>query len=56
MNEESLFISGHDTTVSAASGQEPYRPPFVPALNRFYLAVPHRGPQPAEIRVYEVLP
>lgn len=29
---------------------------FVPALNRFYLAVPHRGPQPAEIRVYEVLP
>ena len=29
---------------------------FVPAMNRFYLAVPHRGPQPAEIRVYEVLP
>ena len=27
---------------------------FVPALNRFYLAVPHRGSQPAEIRVYEL--
>lgn len=26
---------------------------FVPALNRFYLAVPHRAAQPAEIRVYE---
>lgn len=27
---------------------------LVPALNRFYLAVPHRGEQPAEIRVYEL--
>ena len=26
---------------------------FVPDLNRLYLAVPHRGSQPAEIRVYE---
>jgi len=26
---------------------------FVPALNRLYLAVPHRGGQAAEIRVYE---
>ncbi len=27
---------------------------FVPELNRLYLAVPHRGSQKAEIRVYEV--
>jgi hypothetical protein len=27
---------------------------FVPALSRLYLAVPHRGTQSAEIRVYEV--
>lgn len=27
---------------------------FVPALNRLYLAVPHRGSQVAEIRIYEV--
>jgi hypothetical protein len=26
---------------------------FVPELNRLYLAVPHRGSQQAEIRVYE---
>ncbi len=26
---------------------------FVPSLNRLYVAVPHRGSQPAEIRVYE---
>ena len=26
---------------------------FVPELNRFYVAVPHRGNQPAEVRVYE---
>lgn len=29
---------------------------FVPELNRFYLAVPHRGKQIAEIRVYEARP
>lgn len=29
---------------------------FVPALNRFYLAVPHRGNQKAEVRAYEVVP
>lgn len=29
---------------------------FVPQLNRFYLAVPRRGSQPAEIRVYSVNP
>jgi hypothetical protein len=28
---------------------------FVPQFNRIYLAVPHRGNQKAEIRVYEVL-
>ena len=27
---------------------------FVPSLARLYLAVPHRGDQSAEIRVYEV--
>src|SRR5262249_45288897 len=29
---------------------------FVPELNRLYLAVPHSGKQPSEIRVYEVQP
>jgi DNA-binding beta-propeller fold protein YncE len=29
---------------------------FVPALKRLYLAVPHRGKQGAEIRVYQALP
>ena len=29
---------------------------FVPEFNRLYLAVPHRGSQQAEIRVYEVQP
>jgi DNA-binding beta-propeller fold protein YncE len=29
---------------------------FVPELNRLYLAVPHRGSQKAEIRVYETTP
>ncbi len=29
---------------------------FVAELNRLYLAVPHRGSQPAEVRVYEALP
>jgi hypothetical protein len=29
---------------------------FVPELNRLYLAVPHRGTQGAEIRVYEAQP
>jgi len=28
---------------------------FVPELNRLYLAVPHRGNQPAEVRVYETI-
>lgn len=28
---------------------------FVPELNRFYLAVPHRGGQRAEVRIYEVV-
>jgi hypothetical protein len=26
---------------------------FVPALHRLFLAVPHRGAQAAEVRVYE---
>jgi DNA-binding beta-propeller fold protein YncE len=29
---------------------------FVPELNRLYLAIPHRGSQRAEVRVYEVQP
>ena len=29
---------------------------FVPELSRFYLAVPHRGAQTAEVRVYEAVP
>jgi DNA-binding beta-propeller fold protein YncE len=29
---------------------------FVPELSRFYLAVPHRGAQTAEVRVYEAQP
>jgi hypothetical protein len=29
---------------------------FVPHLNRLYLAVPHRGSQRAEIRIYEAQP
>jgi hypothetical protein len=29
---------------------------FAPELNRLYLGVPHRGNQPAEIRVYQVGP
>jgi outer membrane protein assembly factor BamB len=29
---------------------------FVPELSRFYLAVPHRGTQRAEVRVYEAQP
>ena len=29
---------------------------FVPELNRLYLAVPHRGNQKAEIRIYEAQP
>ena len=28
---------------------------FVPELNRLYLAVPHRGNQPAEVRIYETI-
>jgi len=29
---------------------------FVPELNRLYLAVPHRGTQRAEVRVYKAQP
>jgi hypothetical protein len=29
---------------------------FVPELGRLYLAVPHRGTQRTEIRVYEAQP
>jgi hypothetical protein len=29
---------------------------LVPELNRYYLAVPHHGEQPAEVRVYDIQP
>jgi hypothetical protein len=40
------------TTIPTASGARTAL--FVPELGRLYLAVPHRGTQGAEIRVYEV--
>jgi DNA-binding beta-propeller fold protein YncE len=40
--------------ISTASGARTSL--FVPELNRLYLAVPHRGNQKAEIRVYEAAP
>ena len=42
------------TKISAAAGARTSL--FVPELGRLYLAVPHRGGQGAEIRVYEALP
>lgn len=40
--------------ISTASGARTSL--FVPELNRLYLAVPHRGSQDAEVRVYEARP
>jgi DNA-binding beta-propeller fold protein YncE len=63
-----LYVSGgegaisvveqHDADHYAVAGRIPTAPGartsfFVPTLNRLYLAVPHRGSQPAEVRVYE---
>ena len=42
------------TKISTASGARTAL--FVPELNRLYLAVPHRGGQKAEVRVYEAQP
>jgi DNA-binding beta-propeller fold protein YncE len=42
------------TKIATASGARTSL--FVPELNRLYLAVPHRGNQKAEIRVYEAQP
>jgi hypothetical protein len=66
-----VYISGGEgfIDVFAQSNPDHYQPTgriptaggartslFVPELNRLYLAVPHRGNQQAEIRVYEVKP
>ena len=63
-----LYVSGGDGKVDVFQGAEGNRftrvatvataagartSLFVPQLNRLYLAVPHRGAQKAEIRVYE---
>jgi DNA-binding beta-propeller fold protein YncE len=42
-----------DKVLTAAGARTSF---FVPELNRIYLAVPHRGKQTAEIRVYEPQP
>jgi hypothetical protein len=42
------------TTILTASGARTSF--FVPEFSRLYLAVPHRGSQRAEVRVYEALP
>jgi hypothetical protein len=63
-----LYVSGGDGAIDVLQEQDPShfsrtaRVPtapgartslFVPERNRLYLAVPHRGAQSAEIRVYE---
>ena len=47
-----MNTSGTVATIPTASGARTAL--FVPALGRLYLAVPHRGTQGAEIRVYAV--
>jgi DNA-binding beta-propeller fold protein YncE len=64
-----LYVSGGDGFIDVLDAREPATPTrlarvatsagartslFAPAQNRLYLAVPHRGAQRAEIRVYEV--
>jgi DNA-binding beta-propeller fold protein YncE len=66
-----VYISGGEGFIEAFDqhGADDYKPSsriptasgartsfFVPELNRLYLAVPHRGSQKAEIRVYEAQP
>ncbi len=66
-----IYISGGEGFIDVFDQRDPdnYQPTgriptasgartsfFVPELNRFYLAVPHRGNQKAEIRVYEPQP
>jgi DNA-binding beta-propeller fold protein YncE len=64
-----VYVSGGEGFISvlAQLGPDKYQPVaklptaagartslFVPALGRLYLAVPHRGSQAAEVRVYEI--
>jgi len=66
-----LYVSGGEGFLSVFQEQDPDRYTyltkiptaagartslFVPVLKRFYLAVPHRGAQTAEVRVYETQP
>jgi DNA-binding beta-propeller fold protein YncE len=66
-----LYVSGGEGFIDTFQQEDPdhYRPLeriktalgartsyFLPELNRLYLAVPHRGQQAAEIRVYETQP
>jgi hypothetical protein len=66
-----VYVSGGDGFLSIFRQDDPdhYKPMtkvptatgartslFVPELNRLYLAVPHRGTQRAEVRVYEAQP
>lgn len=66
-----IYISGGEGLISVIAQQDPNRyrtlaqiksapgartSQFVPQLNRLYLAVPRRGNQPAELRVYETRP
>src|SRR5436309_3227469 len=66
-----LYVSGGEGFLSVFQEQDPDRYTyltkiptaagartslFVPVLKRFYLAVPHRGAQAAEVRVYETQP
>ena len=66
-----IYISGGEGAISAITQRDPdhyedaARVPtapgartsfFSPELNRLYVAVPHRGSQRAELRVYETAP
>ncbi len=67
---QGIYISGGDGSIGVIEQKDAdhYKPTanistapgartslFVPELNRVYLAVPHRGSQPAEIRLYEAV-
>ncbi len=45
---------GFTRTGHVATGAGARTSLYVPQQNRFYLAVPHRGAQKAEVRVYDV--
>ncbi len=69
-SRQRIYISGGEGSIGIIQQQDAdhYRPAakiatapgartslFVPELSRLYLAVPHRGSQPAEVRVYEAV-